>query len=72
MESRRMFGLSYSSMDIPRDNRRPLLTPAGTSPLPSWLLCDIVLCRSIPGIVTDVSKPKPLQKRRMAWATLAG
>lgn len=70
MESLRIFGLSYSSMDMPRERRRPLFKPAVAGS--SVLLCDMVRCRSTPGITTEVSSPSPLQKRRMACATFAG
>lgn len=53
MLSRRMFGLSYSSMDMPRDRRRGPL-------LPSFELLELVeyaRVRSTPGMATDVNKP---------------
>lgn len=65
-DRRRMLGLSYSSMDMPRDSRR---LPSD-SPSPDEL--EKVRCRSTPGMATEVSRPSPLQNSRMLCATLDG
>lgn len=59
MDSLRMFGLSYSSMEM---DRWRLGRP--------WLSTDDLL--STPGRVTLVSQPRPLQKSRIALANLIG
>lgn len=67
MLSRRIFGLSYSSMDMPRDSRFancPSVEPPE--------LVEYARPRSTPGIATDVSKPCPLQNNKIDWATFDG
>jgi hypothetical protein len=62
-----MLGLSYSSIDMPRDNRRP--------PAPSFEPLEPeekARERSTPGMATDVKRPWPLQNSRIDWATFAG
>lgn len=62
-----MLGLSYSSIDIPRDNR----FASGPSVDPPELVENARL-RSTPGIATDVSRPCPLQNNNTDWATFDG
>lgn len=55
-----MLGLSYSSMDIPRDSRFANC-PSDDPPE----LVEYARPRSTPGIATDVSKPCPLQNNKI-------
>lgn len=66
--NRRMLGLSYSSIDMPLDNR---LFKSEFSLDPPELV-EYALERSTPGITTDVSKPWPLQNNKIACATFDG
>lgn len=60
--SRRMFGLSYSSIDRPRDMRRcPNKLPSFEPPE----LVEYARPRSMPGIQTDVKRPWPLQNNKI-------
>lgn len=64
-----MFGLSYSSIDIPRDKRRwPNMVPSLEPPE----LVENARPRSIPGMQTDVNRPCPLQNNKIECATFAG
>lgn len=71
MLSRRILGLSYSSIDMPRDRRR---APKAALP-PSFEppeLVEYARPRSMPGIQTDVNKPCPLQNNKIDCATFDG
>lgn len=59
--NRRIFGLSYSSIDIPRDKRWLLFGLSFEPPE----LAEKVRERSTPGIATDVSNPWPLQNSKI-------
>lgn len=62
MLSRRMFGLSYSSIDMPRDRRRG---PRGQPSFDPPELVEKARPRSMPGIQTDVKRPWPLQNSKI-------
>lgn len=69
MLKRRMLGLSYSSIDMPRERRRcPKMLPSLEPPE----LVENARPRSMPGMQTDVNMPCPLQNSKIEWATLAG